>query len=91
MSSRNRRTAPRVGFFREAVIHSRRQLIAKCAVLDISKSGARIALDQSVTLPVEFTLQMSKNGAVRRQCQLIWRNNNEIGVRFCEGAHRSFF
>ena len=77
-----------MSFTREAVIHAHRKLIAKCAVLDISQSGARIAIDESISLPVEFTLQMTKNGGVTRQCQLVWRNNDQIGVRFFEGTHR---
>lgn len=91
MSSSNRRRNPRAKLVREAVIHYRCKLIAKCTVLDISESGAKIFVDQSITLPLEFTLQMSKNGAVSRQCQLIWRTHDQIGVRFFKGAERPFF
>jgi len=91
MSSSNRRRNPRVKLVREAVIHCRRKLIARCAVLDISESGAKISIDHSITLPLEFTLQMSKSGAVSRQCQLIWRTQDQIGVRFFKGADRPFF
>jgi hypothetical protein len=91
MVAGNRRRDRRVNLAHDAVIHARRKLIAKCAVLDISKSGARISIDQSVALPVEFTLQMSRNGGVCRQCQLIWRTDDQIGVRFSEGIGRSLY
>ena len=86
MSANNRRRDKRVALFQDAVIHVDQKLIAKCGVLDVSKSGARLFIDQSVTVPVEFTLRMSRNGNVSRQCCLMWRNKTQMGVRFYDGS-----
>jgi hypothetical protein len=56
-----------------------------CRVLNISAEGAHLALDQT-SLPERFVLLLSANGSVRRLCDLVWRNDDEIGVRFVRGA-----
>ncbi len=49
-------------------------------VSDISQTGAKILIDSTVQLPPEFTLLLSHN--VKRQCQIIWRTDQQVGVRF---------
>jgi c-di-GMP-binding flagellar brake protein YcgR len=85
MAANNRRKHRRVPLAQEAVIHINRKLIAKCTVCDISKAGARLFVEKAVEVPTEFTLRLSRNGAVRRQCKQMWRAGNEIGVRFLDG------
>ena len=53
-----------------------------CTLLDISDSGARIALESMQELPDEFQICMTPSGFPFRQCKLIWRSNSEIGVEF---------
>jgi hypothetical protein len=52
----------------------------ECMVSDISQTGAKILIDSTVQLPPEFTLLLSHN--VKRQCQIIWRTDQQVGVRF---------
>ena len=79
----NRRKHNRVPLGYEAVIHSGRVLIARCNVLDISAEGARLFLDKPLeNVPAEFVLRLSRNGKIERDCQLVWREQNEIGVHF---------
>jgi hypothetical protein len=33
-------------------------------------------------LPAELVLSLAKDGKVRRHCELVWRKDNEVGVRF---------
>jgi hypothetical protein len=33
-------------------------------------------------LPAQFVLALSRNGQVRRQCELVWRSVNHFGIRF---------
>ena len=83
MSSQNRRRHSRVALGYEAVIHSGQVLIARCNVLDISAEGARLFLDKPIeNVPAEFVLRLSRNGKIERGCQLVWREQNEIGVHF---------
>jgi hypothetical protein len=56
--------------------------IGECSTLDISESGAKIMLPVTGDLPPEFFLALSRDGRVRRRCQLKWRDGDKIGVRF---------
>lgn len=53
-----------------------------CMVMDVSQTGARIAIDNPSEVPDEFTLFLTGGGTVRRKCRVARRNNGEIGVRF---------
>jgi hypothetical protein len=44
--------------------------------------GARLALSFAGEVPNEFLLSLSRDGSVRRRCQIAWRAENQIGVRF---------
>jgi hypothetical protein len=83
MSLDNRRKHARVALGYEAVIHSGNVLISRCSVLDISREGARLFLETPVeSVPAEFVLRLSRNGKIERDCHLVWRQQNEIGVHF---------
>jgi hypothetical protein len=56
--------------------------IGECSTLDISESGAKIMLSAADEVPPEFLLSLSRDGRVRRRCQLKWRDGDRIGVRF---------
>ena len=53
-----------------------------CIVRDISETGARLALLGGESLPEQFDLVLSPNGAVNRLCHVIWRSDREVGVKF---------
>ena len=53
-----------------------------CTVTDISESGARISIDGVGAVPVEFSLVMTRNGRLRRHCNVVWRSDAQIGVMF---------
>jgi hypothetical protein len=57
-------------------------LLSKCAVLDVSASGPMIKIKTPNDVPDKFTLLMSRNGKVRRECQVVWRSETGIGVQF---------
>jgi hypothetical protein len=59
-----------------------------CTLLDISSSGARLLVDESVAgLSLkEFFLVLSTSGRVFRRCGLIRVNGSEIGIAFAEEA-----
>ncbi len=56
--------------------------LGECKMRDVSESGARLALLPSDPLPDDLLLSLSRDGRVRRHCSLVWRNEEEIGVRF---------
>ena len=56
--------------------------IGECQLRDISIGGAKFIHAIADELPPELFLALSKDGRVRRRCQLIWRKENQVGVRF---------
>ena len=58
------------------------EALVKCAVRDVSASGAQLILDSEKTLPRKFVLLMSTK--VRRDCTLVWQFSIMAGARFSE-------
>jgi hypothetical protein len=50
-----------------------------CKVVDISQSGARIAISGAIELPRRFSIAFESSS---RPCQLVWRNGTMAGVKF---------
>jgi len=53
-----------------------------CRVLDVSATGARLALEEPAELPADFILALSAHGAATRRCRVVWKQGGEVGVRF---------
>jgi hypothetical protein len=53
-----------------------------CRILDVSAHGARLELETAATLPNKFMLLLSHDGSLRRQCSVIWRSENAVGIEF---------
>jgi hypothetical protein len=53
-------------------------------VQDISAGGACMRLDteQWQHIPLNFMMLLTPDGAVKRLCEMIWRENRMIGVKF---------
>jgi len=56
--------------------------LCDCALSDVSDRGARINVHDSETIPENFLLLLAGNGAARRQCRVIWRKPQQVGVKF---------
>lgn len=54
----------------------------RCALADISETGARIVLKNECELPERFMLLLTPNGEARRLCRIIWRDGLTLGVDF---------
>jgi PilZ domain len=53
-----------------------------CVMADISDTGGRIDVDNSESIPANFTLWLARNGSARRKCRVVWRKERQIGVAF---------
>ena len=53
-----------------------------CILLDVSKGGAMLSVDDSGAIPDTFLLMLSPAGGVRRKCNVVRRSMGEIGVKF---------
>ena len=55
----------------------------RCVVWDISDGGARLAISYpTAELPRSFTLLLTKDATVRRNCEVVWTDERFVGVRF---------
>jgi PilZ domain len=52
-----------------------------CAVRNLSEEGAALEVPYTSTIPHEFELVMQAD-PFRRQCRVIWRKENRLGVAF---------
>jgi hypothetical protein len=56
--------------------------LCDCALSDVSDRGARINVHDSEVIPDNFLLLLAGGGAARRKCRVIWRQPQQIGVKF---------
>lgn len=54
----------------------------ECQLLDVSERGARLRVGAPASAPQEFLIQLGKG--VTRWCQVLWRSDTAIGVKFIE-------
>jgi hypothetical protein len=52
-----------------------------CTLVDISKSGAKLVIDEVGQIPESFTLRLSRFGRPY-SCRVVWRRHDAIGVKF---------
>jgi hypothetical protein len=57
-----------------------------CTVVDLSDGGARLAMAAPLAgLPRTFTLALFKDGSLNRDCEVVWTNRLNLGVKFISG------
>jgi PilZ domain len=57
-------------------------LLERCKLVDVSGKGARLIPGDIHNLPTHFNLHLSRFGQAPKQCKIIWRRGNEVGVEF---------
>jgi PilZ domain len=78
----NRRAAPRHRYDGDDTRIGREgSLTRQCQVLDISRTGVRLAVQNPDSLPETFILVLSK-GSIGRPARVKWRRGNEVGAEF---------
>jgi hypothetical protein len=70
-----------------AILRADGSLVCECVLSDISNDGARLKLSRkpgapSPEIPPKFILSLSKRGNLFRNCEFIWHENDEVGLRF---------
>lgn len=58
------------------------QALVECRLCDASQEGAHLAVADPNSVPNEFILALSSDGAARRRCRVVWRTDTQIGVEF---------
>jgi hypothetical protein len=54
----------------------------EATLCDVSQDGAQIVVADPDSLPAEFVLALSADGAASRRCHVVRRTGNQIGVEF---------
>ena len=61
------------------IIFNNRNSTVDCQIRNISKSGARLAISNTFTLPEEFDIEVPQKGRTYR-ARLCWRDEQSAGV-----------
>jgi len=59
-----------------------RSLRLDCRVLDMSATGARIAMDVGHHLPARIGLYLDRKGT-NVECKVVWHRSDQAGLQFC--------
>jgi hypothetical protein len=57
-------------------------LVGRCKLVDMSESGAKLIQLGSTDAPNKFNLVLTRDGKIRRRCEVAWRSERDLGVRF---------
>jgi hypothetical protein len=76
------RRKPRRPFHYNAAVLTEDNQLHRCAIADVSETGARIQLETDWELPERFLLLLTRGGGTRRLCRKVWRDGLMVGVEF---------
>ncbi|MGP0058394.1 MAG: PilZ domain-containing protein [Beijerinckiaceae bacterium] len=78
------RQAERIrSFLRAQIIFNNRMSTIDCTIKNISATGARVALSDTLAVPTEFEIDIPQKGRSYR-ARLVWRDKEAIGVEFID-------
>jgi PilZ domain len=88
---RQRKTFRRPARRAATVSFESRDALVSCVIWDISDDGARLAVAYELAkIPPRFTLNLSSDGSMRRDCEVVWRDGRFVGVKFTSQMSRPF-
>ena len=61
----------------------------ECTLCDASQHGALLAVVEPDSVPDEFILALSSDGAARRRCRVAWRTKDQVGVEFVKDLQKN--
>lgn len=80
----NMRSAERIrSFLRAQIIFNNRMSTIDCIIKNISATGARIALNDTLAVPTEFDIYIPQKSR-GHHARLVWRDKDAIGVEFTD-------
>ena len=85
----DRRTSDRIrSFLRAQIIFNNRMSTIDCIIKNISSTGARVALDDTLAVPTEFDIYIPQRGR-SHHARLIWRDKDAIGIDFIDAPSQA--
>jgi len=89
MSGGEKRRSRRQDVRKTGLIHDEQgSIIATCIMADVSASGAKLIIEAGINIPDYFVLTLARNAGVRRNCEVVWRAAESIGVCFVAPEHQ---
>jgi hypothetical protein len=82
MSNNRRKSVRRSIGYGATIVAPDASWTRKCRVIDISESGAKLALEEPGELPKDFVLMLSERNGPTRRCHVVWATDEQIGVEF---------
>ncbi|HEY0147109.1 MAG: PilZ domain-containing protein [Methylovirgula sp.] len=80
------RTTERVrSFLRAQIVFNNRMTTIECIIKNYSAAGAKIALNDTLTVPTEFDIYIPAKQR-NHHARLVWRDKDAIGVNFIEAG-----
>ncbi len=70
-------------FLRAQIIFNNRMSTIDCTIKNISATGAKVALGDTLAVPGEFEIDIPHKGRSYR-ARLVWRDKEAIGVEFVD-------
>jgi PilZ domain-containing protein len=83
-----KRATPRVRILKGGSIIFGTASTVDCVVRNLSEAGACLEVASPVGIPDDFNLQI-KPETTKRDCHVVWRSANRIGVYFNKAVFRS--
>ena len=81
MTVAERRKSGRSRVLKSAKLILKRSAIIDCLVRNLTNTGARIQIANTVDLPKDFEMTFDGGYSIR-PCRLVWRTVTETGVEF---------
>ena len=54
----------------------------QCIVEDLSATGAKVTTEEAIVLPASFRLAFARDARTGRNCEVVWRRGESVGVKF---------
>ena len=70
-------------FLRAQIVFNNRMSTIDCIIKNISQTGAKVALNDGLTVPTEFEIDIPQKGRSHR-ARLVWRDKDAIGIHFTD-------
>lgn len=86
MKANSRRHVRRTLGYRAKIVASDGSWGRNCRVMDVSEGGAKLMTDEPIELPRDFLLALAMSGKATRKCEVVWKDDCEIGVAFTPDA-----
>ena len=80
------RREPRRRTLKAATVSLKPRGTLSCVVRNVSSEGAALEFGSPFGIPEQFTLRF-ESGDMQHECQVIWRRQNRVGVRFLVTAN----